>query len=122
MEPRVEPHLIFTPCREVDFALLGDTLTIGELSFSPQPVLGLALPTASPPALGIMASKTPPAAAQLLPHQFSRGCLHALSWPTGISPKASTPVVGDHREGWRLEQLPCGSPAMGAGVQQGKFV
>lgn len=54
----MELHFTFTPWREVDFALLEDKLTIRELSFSFQPALGLVLPTASPPALGIMASKT----------------------------------------------------------------
>ena len=83
----VEPHFTFTLWREVDFALLGDTLTIRELSFSPHPALGLVLSTASPHALGTMASKTPLAAAELLPRRFSQGCLHTLSWPTGISLK-----------------------------------
>lgn len=71
----------------MDFALLEDTLTIRELSFSPHPAIGLVLPTASPPAPGTVASKIPLAAAELLPCLFSHGCLHTLSWPTGISPR-----------------------------------
>lgn len=52
----MEPHFTFTLWRELDFALLEDTLTIRELSFSPQPALGLMLPTVSSPALETMAS------------------------------------------------------------------